>query len=104
MKTVFSNSQVAHVWAQQNQASGRSNNGQFYFEGATIFSYGGHFPIARFAGKSVQPAGSRFIKRVVLYTAADYSITTSRHKSYVQGALHGLETVLTISVPDLRHW
>jgi hypothetical protein len=95
MKTVFTNSQVAHVWAQQNQATGRSGNGQFYFEGATIFSYGGHFPIARF----VEANGSR----VVLFTAADYSVTTGRHKSYVRGALHGLD-VPCLSVPDLRHW
>ena len=104
MKTVMENSQVAHVWAQQNQSVGRSGNGQFYFEGATIFSYGGHFPIASFTGKSVQPAGSRFIKRVVLYTAAEYSVTTSRHKSYVWRALHGLETALRVTVPDLRSW
>ena len=61
-RTVFDNSMVAHVWAQQGQDFGRSNNGNLYFEGPTIFSYGSHFPIASFTDLRV---GAR---RVVLFT------------------------------------
>jgi len=47
MKRVFSNwGEVVHVWAQQNQDEGRSSN--CYFEGATIYSYGRHYPLATF--------------------------------------------------------
>ena len=38
MANVFSNSMVAHVWAQQTQSEGRSNNGNLYFEGPCIYS------------------------------------------------------------------
>ena len=48
MQTVFNNSMVAHVWAQQTQAHGRNAGNTFYFEGPTIYSYGEHFPIATF--------------------------------------------------------
>jgi hypothetical protein len=38
--TVFPNAQLAHVWAQQRQSAGRSANGNFYFEGPCLYSYG----------------------------------------------------------------
>ena len=40
---IFDNGMTAHVWAQQEQDSGRSHNGNFYFSGRSIFSYGGHY-------------------------------------------------------------
>src|SRR5258708_2866708 len=70
-RKVFANGMVAHVWAQQTNEEGRSNNGNFYFRGDTIFSYGHHFPIARF---SVD-------KTVVWFTNATYSVSTSGHVS-----------------------
>ena len=39
----YSNDMVAHVWAQMNKDSGDSNNGQFYFRGPRLYSYGSHF-------------------------------------------------------------
>jgi hypothetical protein len=86
MRTVFDNRMVAHVWAQQSQREGRSNNGQLFFDGPTIFSYGRHFPIARFAvGKN----GVRY----VLFTTRDYSITTSKHKSFVRQSLTSAQPI-----------
>lgn len=79
MKTVYSNSMVAHVWAQQSQSYGRSNNGQFYFQDSTIYSYGSHFPIARF----VTHKG----KTAVLYTTKSYRMTTAKHKNHVWQAI-----------------
>lgn len=80
MKTVFENRMVAHVWAQRNQAQGRSSNGQFYFNGDTIYSYGSHFPIASFV-KDLQ-GNDR-----LLFVTRSYSVTTSRHIAYVRQAL-----------------
>lgn len=77
MAQVFSNDMVAHVWAQQNQQSGRSNNGNFYFEGRTLYSYGGHFPVGIFAA----PGGPVFIN------ADSYSVSTSKHQSYARRAV-----------------
>ena len=83
-KHVFPNRQVAHVWAAQTQANGRSNNGQFYFDGATIYSYRSNWPIGVITG-IVTPEG----KRVVVMNAERYGVTTSRHLSLAQGGLHG---------------
>lgn len=71
MAEVFNNSMVAHVWAQQRQPHGRSNNGNFYFERETLYSYGTHFPVGVFAG----PGGPVFLN------SDGYSVSTSGHKS-----------------------
>lgn len=85
MKTVFSNSMCAHVWAQQTQPHGHSHS--MYFEGPTIYSYGKHFPIATFR-----------TPRVVMMNSARYSVSTSRHQSYVSSAVYGLDLdVFTVS-------
>lgn len=68
-QTVFSNDMAAHVWAQQRQQSGRSNNGNLYFDGPTLYSYGSHFP-----------AGVIAADGTVFLNADSYSISTSRHQ------------------------
>lgn len=40
----MNNQQVAHAWANGTKTSGRGYH--FYFEGASIYSYGAHFEIA----------------------------------------------------------
>src|SRR3546814_8524943 len=82
-QTVFSHDMVAHVWAQQRQQNGRSNNGNFYFEGRTLYSYGGHFPVGIFAA----PGGPVFMN------ADSYSVSTSRHQSEARAAVRHLETM-----------
>jgi hypothetical protein len=78
MKTVFSNSMVAHVWAQQSQAHGHS--GSMSFDGAVLFSY--RTPIAAF----VQSVTG---DRVALVTSQTYSMTTSsKHMPQVSRALN----------------
>lgn len=71
---------LAHIWAQQTKAHGRASN--LYFEGATIYSYGSHFPIARF----IENAKGR----AVLFTTRTHSVSTSAHISAARGALCGL--------------
>ena len=91
MKTVFTNEQCAHVWAQQKQESGRTNNGNMYFEGNTIYSYGRHYPIARF----VENKG----REAVLFNSTDSSMTTkTKHKNAVNRALIGHDVIY---VPNL---
>lgn len=65
MKTVFSGSELAHVWASQNQIEGKASN--FYFYDKTIYSYGRHFPIASIFGDTV------------LFTKKSYSNSTGKH-------------------------
>ena len=87
MRQVFDNRMVAHVWAQQNQGHGRSGNGQFYFNDTTIFSYGAHFPIAKFVTNDKD-------EKAVLFTNRSSSVTTTQHMSYVRRAIpEGLEVI-----------
>lgn len=85
MAKVFENSMVAHIWANQSQQSGRSHNGQFYFEGERLYSYGAHYLVGW------------IIKGVALLNDASNSVTTSKHKSYARRAVRGEY----IHVPDL---
>jgi hypothetical protein len=80
MRHVMDNDMVAHVWAAQSQDDARNPQRNFYFEGDTIYSYGRHFPIARFVDG----------KRAVLFTTRTYSNTTAGHIHTVRRALHGL--------------
>jgi hypothetical protein len=83
---VWGDDMVAHIWANQSQSDARNGRNTFYFTGATIFSYGGHFPIARHC---TSKRGEKF----VLFTERGYSSTTSGHKCRVQGACRHLKMV-----------
>lgn len=74
MRKVHPSRMVAHLWANQSQDEARTSNGNFYFTGDTIYSYGSHFPIAC------------HVDNVVLFTTASYSNTTAQHKSKVRRA------------------
>jgi hypothetical protein len=46
-KHVFDTGEIPHLWAHQTQDEARNRQGNLYFTGDTIYSYGSHFPIAR---------------------------------------------------------
>lgn len=77
MKTVFDNRQCVHVWAQQTQDKGRSSNGNLFFDRSTIYSYGYHFPLAKF-----------YDENTVFINNSSYSVSTSKHQSYVHQAVN----------------
>lgn len=85
MKTVFSNREVPHIWAQQTQPTGRGSN--IFFEGATIYSYGHHFPIATIKGNDV------------FFTLRSYSNTTAKHISRTQWAVSHKNFIWCKDVP-----
>lgn len=88
MKQVFSNHrEVAHIWAQRNHPRGRTSDGNVYFEGSTIYSYGNHFPIATFIEEQA--------RTIVLYNADSYSVSTSKHQSHVWHATHHFDWIRT---------
>ena len=70
------NSQVAHAWANKTGKHCRGSN--FYYDDDTIYSYGGHFPIAR------------HIDGVVLFTTESYSNSTSKHINHASYACNHL--------------
>lgn len=90
MKHVFNTNEVAHVWANQLQNDARNQQGNFYFEGKTIYSYGGHFPIAVLTGEN---------NHFCLFTTRSYSNTTSKHIQYVRRAASHKEIIYCLH-PD----
>jgi len=89
MKTVFNNSMTAHVWFSQSQDYGNNSSSSLYFSGATIYSYGNHYPLATIYKD----------QEVVLVNSTPSSVTTGQHRSDVLRAIDN-ETFKTISVPD----
>lgn len=90
MKKVFDNRMTAHVWAQQCQPEGRSHNGNLFFDGRTIYSYGRHFAIARFETAANGERG-------VLMTTRSYSVSTSQHCTLTRLALRNNPRVIYVA-------
>lgn len=89
MKTAFSShNKVAHIWASQSQYEGRAS--RVFFEGGTIYSYGRHFPVARFAPE---------YGNIVLFTDQGYSSSTGTHKSLIRSAIPSTHQVIYCSDP-----
>jgi hypothetical protein len=93
-KHVFNTGEVPHLWAHHTQDEARNRQGNLYFTGDTIYSYGSHFPIAR---RVTNDAG----QRAVLFTTASYSVTTSGHCSAVRYAIPS--GVPVFHVPNACH-
>ncbi len=90
MKTVFTNSQLAHVWAQLSQPNGRS--GSMFFEGAKLYSYGLHYLLAQ-----VHTVKGR---RFALINETRYSNTTCKHRYDAWRAVMGLMPYFDCSNPS----
>jgi hypothetical protein len=79
MKKVFSsNSQLAHVWANQLQYEGRASS--MFFYGPVIYSYGYHYEIARYIET---PNG----QKVCFINSNGYSNSTAKHTRHVTHAI-----------------
>jgi hypothetical protein len=91
----YTNSQLAHVWNAQTESHGQTNNGNAYFDGAALYSYGSHFLTGY-----IMPDG------VALLNGDSYSVTTSGHQSDARGAVSNRATFtikgLTELAPLLR--
>lgn len=75
----MNNSMVAHLWANEQKESANGSN--FYFEGASIYSYGRHFE----AGRIVR---NKRGERAYLVNTTYYSKTTaSKHMPKVRSAI-----------------
>lgn len=89
MKKVFSsNSELAHVWANQLQSEGRASS--IFFYGPVIYSYGHHYEIARFIEA---PNG----QKVCFVNANGYSNSTAKHTAHVWNAIP--DGIPTFKVP-----
>jgi hypothetical protein len=79
-----------HSWRSQGNA--RNSAGNLYFQQASIYSYGNHFEIARHVETKRGDA--------ILFNAASYSVTTTRHQSAVRQAIP--DSVRVFNVSDLN--
>jgi hypothetical protein len=93
-KYVYDTGEIPHLWADRTQDEARNRQGNLYFTGDTIYSYGSHFPIARHV---TNHAG----ERAVLFTTATHSVTTSSHCSAVQSAIPS--GIPIFHVPNVCH-
>jgi hypothetical protein len=93
-KHVFATGEIPHLWAHRTQDEARNRQGNLYFTGDTIYSYGSHFPIARHV---TNDAG----ERAVLLTTATYSVTTASHCSAVRSAIPS--SIPVFHVPTVCH-
>ena len=82
-KQVFASYEIPHLWAYKTQEKARNAQGNFYFDGDTIYSYGSHFPIAR----HVTVKG----KSAILLTTRTYSNTT-------RGQIHSVKCAIPPTV------
>jgi len=86
----YDNSMVAHVWNAQSEALGQSSNGNFYFNGAALYSYGSHFVVGY-----IMPDGVAFLN------ADSYSVSTSGHQSDARGAIKNRRRAVVAGLTDL---
>jgi hypothetical protein len=87
-KTVFSTDQTIHVWAQQTQSYGSNAKASVFFEGPTLYSYGRHFVMARFATPDI-----------VLINEDTFSTTTSGHIHRARYAVDH-KTIFHVKYPE----
>lgn len=84
---------VCHTWANQIKSAmyerGRETAYRIYFEGATIYSYGRHFPIATLHKKDGVT--------IVLFTNRKSTLTTNKH---IRGAWDACSQYTRISCND----
>jgi hypothetical protein len=86
----YNNSQVAHVWNSLSEARGQTNNGNAYFEGPALYSYGSHF-LTGF----IMPDG------VALLNGDSYSVSTSGHQGDARGAVRNRATFTIRNLTDM---
>jgi hypothetical protein len=89
-RSAFKNSEECiHRWAGRGQPEGHSAN--TFFSGGTLYSYGRHFPVARWV--RVRRTG----EVVVFFTSRGYSNTTSKHKREARYAIPNDVRVVTVA-------
>lgn len=81
---------VAHEWANNSDNNTSATSANLFFAGGAIYSYGGHFMIAKHVWNEQG-------EHAVLFTEQTYSRTTSKHVSIVASASSHLTKIF---VPD----
>lgn len=85
MKTIFTNDQCVHVYAQQTQEEGKTGNGNIFFKDKVIYSYGYHFPMACFIDQNT-----------IVINDDSYSISTSQHQGSLRSAVSHVQNKIYV--------
>lgn len=80
MKTVFSNSEITHVFCNRIQNEGRTSTNSMFFNNNVLYSYGYHFELAKF----IEFNGFTYL----FVNTASYSNTTSKHQSNLRSSIN----------------
>jgi hypothetical protein len=75
MKTVFTNSEIFHVFNEQKQNEGKTSNRNIFFENNKIYSYGYHYLLGEFIDENT-----------IVINDSGYSRTTGTHISILINA------------------
>jgi len=84
MKTVFSNSDLVHTFAQRSQSEGRTSNGGMFFRDNKIFSYGHHYLLGEFIDD-----------KTIMINNKGYSSSTGAHISMLISATRQYRQIFT---------
>lgn len=84
IRQVFPAAQVAHLFANQSQESARVAGGNFYFKGATAYSYRDTYAVATFS-----PWRDTAGRQIIIMPETPYSSTTGRHMREIESAFFG---------------
>lgn len=91
MKTVFTNDQCLHVYAQQTQDEGKTSNGNIFFDKRVIYSYGYHFPMAVFIDNNT-----------IIINDDSYSISTSQHQGVLRSAVSHIQNKIYVNTDIIK--
>lgn len=91
MRYVVNNDNACHLWAHQSQDHARGNS--IFFEGATIYSYGRHSPMAKHVTHQKQKA--------ILLTTRTYGVTTAKHLGMVRQSIPRSVPVFNVPFVDI---
>lgn len=91
MKRAKNNQDLAHQFATIGHDKEESLQGSnFFFTAGTIYSYGRHFPIAKY----ITFEGKKYL----LVTSLDYSISTAKHINYFKSASRHIDKIYTYDI------
>ena len=99
MKTVFTNSEIFHVFNEQKQETGRTPNRNIFFENNKIYSYGYHYLLGEFIDENT-----------IVINNSGYSRTTNTHISMLRNATRDKKQFFTEQVDpkkaliNLENW
>lgn len=94
-KTVFDNGMLTHVWAQDKQDAGRTNNGNMCFKDGVLYSYN-----TAIAAIVRAPDGRKY----ALITSQKYSVSTSQHISAAWGSIgYKIENMRELGIEAIFH-